>query len=82
MANASRKATGASLRLEDPLRFKFTPSADSPLVGTGVAHPPYTAPAAAPSRTDVGAYQSSAGAGAPADPYWVPGCTFTPACAS
>lgn len=69
-ANSSER-TLAALKLRDPARFDFRPTVDSPLRGRGFVYPPYTANV---SSVDIGAYQLG-------DELWVPGCTFTTACA-
>eukprot|EP01064_Diplonema_japonicum_P016171 TRINITY_DN24178_c0_g1_i1.p1 TRINITY_DN24178_c0_g1~~TRINITY_DN24178_c0_g1_i1.p1 ORF type:complete len:647 (+),score=176.44 TRINITY_DN24178_c0_g1_i1:30-1943(+) len=58
----------ATFALTDPAGYDFTPTASSPLRGSGAVHPPYTE-----GKPDIGAVQST-------EPKWVPGCTSFPEC--
>jgi hypothetical protein len=65
--------TLSELHLADATNFNFTPLAHSPLVGAGVAMPPFTP--SGKSTINAGAYDQFNG-------HWVPGCTFSPACSA
>jgi hypothetical protein len=65
--------TASDMGLADPDRFNFSLLPNSPLRRAGAIAPPWAPAVNGGERPDVGAYQTG-------EPYWVPGCRFSPDC--